>query len=141
MKTINIVLITLLCFVFQAKAQTVEFSYDLDGNMEERKILIVGPQTVKASSVVPETITEELGEQKISIYPNPTKGMFQVEVKLLDTNLKNYLRLYSLSGANILEMKIESEFTNIDISKYPTGAYLMDLYLGDKVSKWKVIKK
>lgn len=141
MKTINIVLLTLLCLVVQTKAQRVEFNYDFDGNMIERKMLVLDPQHVKSTPKVQEEVIAELGEQKITLYPNPTKGMFQIAITLLDTDQKNYFHLYSLSGSRLLEKKISGEYTNIDISKYPTGTYLLDVFLGDKVSRWKVIKQ
>jgi len=127
--------------VIHSQAQTVSFSYDDDGNMKERKLVVVGPTGVKASHKDSVSVSDEIGEQKITIYPNPTRGMFQVAIKIMDNKQKNYFRLYSLSGAYLQEKNITSESTNIDISRYPAGAYLLDVFLGDKVSRWKVIKQ
>ena len=141
-KILNILFIPLLCFIVQAKAQTVGFEYDNDGNMSQRKLLTMPvQQTKKAVAEAPKPVIEEIGEQKISIYPVPTKGLFQVVVTLLDSKQKNYFQLYSLSGARLLEKNLSNEYTDIDISNYPAGTYLLDIFLGDKVSRWKVIKQ
>ena len=140
---IYLLFIIVICFAFQAKAQTVGFTYDNDGNMTQRKIVTVGPSGVKAAhkDTVSAPVTDELGLQKITIYPVPTRGMFQVEVTQLDSKQNNYFCLYSLSGAKLMQQKLTGESTNIDISNYPPTTYLLDVYLGEKVSRWKVIKQ
>ena len=144
MKTkIHLLFFIVLCFTVHAKAQTVNFTYDNDGNMTQRKILTIPPQNAKAAhkDTVSAPVTDQIGLQKITIYPVPTRGMFQVAVTLLDSKQNNYFCLYSLSGAKILQHKITNESTSIDISTYPPATYLLDVYLGDKVSRWKVIKQ
>lgn len=138
-KTIYILFISLLCFF--AHGQTVGFTYDLDGNMTLRKIVTIPPGQVKSSNKDTVSISDEIGEQKVTIYPNPTKGLFQVVVKILDNKQKNYYLLYSLSGTRLQNNNITNESTDINISNYPSGAYLLDIFLGNKVSRWKVIKQ
>lgn len=139
--TIQLIFIALLCLILQVKAQTVNFTYDNDGNMIQRKLIEVGPSGVKADSNDTVSVSEELGEQKVTIYPNPTKGLFQVVTKVLDGKQKNYFLLYSLAGARLQQKEISNRTTDIDISNYPAGAYLLDIFLGNKVSRWKVIKQ
>ena len=137
-KIISILFFTLLYSVANSYAQTVIYTSDLDGNMIHRKVLTVRSATVSDEEKDP--ISDEIGEQKVTIYPNPTRGHFQVELALLDEKLKNYFIIYSLSGTKIQQNKISNVLTDIDISNYPSGTYLLDIFLGDKVSRWKVIK-
>jgi len=137
-KIISILFFTLLYSVANSYAQTVIYTSDLDGNMIHRKVLTVRSATVSDEEKDP--ISDEIGEQKVTIYPNPTRGHFQVELALLDEKLKNYFIIYSLSGTKIKQNKISNVLTDIDISNYPSGTYLLDIFLGDKVSRWKVIK-
>jgi hypothetical protein len=137
-KIIYILFISLLCSF--AHGQTVGFTYDLDGNMTLRQIITI-PSHVKGSSKDTVSVSDEIGEQKVTIYPNPTKGLFQVVVKILDNKQKNYYLLYSLSGTRLQNNNITNESTDINISNYPSGAYLLDIFLGNKVSRWKVIKQ
>jgi hypothetical protein len=140
-KTITILFMTLLCCIVQTKAQTVSFSYDNDGNMTERKLVVVRPSGVKASPKDSVSVTDRIGEQKVTIYPNPTWGIFQVAVTQFDSKQKSYFHLYSLSGTKLQQKNLTGESTDIDISNYPPGTYLLDVFLGDKVSRWKVIKQ
>jgi len=96
-KKITLLCIILFCFVSQGRAQTVGFEYDDDGNMNLRHILTMSKQNTKDIIEAPKPVTEEIGEQKITIYPVPTRGLFQVAVTLLDSKKKNYFSLYSLA--------------------------------------------
>jgi len=140
-KAISILFIIMLCLVTQAKAQTVVFAYDLDGNMTQRNLLVLPKQSAKASIEDQKPVTDEIGDQKITIYPVPTKGLFQIAVTILDSKQKNYFKLYSITGRLLLEKNITNTSTEINISTYPAGTYLLDVFLGDKVSLWKVIKQ
>lgn len=140
-KAITILFITLVCSVVHTTAQTVGFSYDPDGNMTERKQVIVSPSGTKASPKDTVSVSDRIGEQKVIIYPNPTRGLFQVAVTQFDSTKKNYFHLYSLSGAQLQQKNLSGSSTDIDISRYPSGTYLLDVFLGDKISRWKVIKQ
>jgi len=140
-RTITLLYIALVCSVVQTTAQTVGFTYDSDGNMTERKLVVVGRSGVKASPKDTVFVSDKIGEQKVSIYPNPTRGLFQVAVTQFDSTKKNYYRLYSLSGSQLQQKNLSGSSTDIDISSYPSGTYLLDIFLGDKVSRWKIIKQ
>ena len=130
-------------------APPVSFSYDADGNMTSRNVVRLEAPMTKSSSNYPRLQTEEqmqnvltvtLGEQKISIYPNPTSGRITLGVTLLDSEQKNFLRLYDVLGRLQLAVQIQQELTFVEI-KGPAGVYLLDVHLGDHVSKWKIIKE
>jgi len=140
-RTIIILFIALVCSVVHTTAQTVGFSYDLDGNMSERKLVVVRPSGVKASPKDTVSVSDKIGDQKVTVYPNPTRGLFQVAVTQFDSNKKNYFHLYSLTGTKLQQKNLSGSSTDIDISNYPSGTYLLDVFLGDKVSRWKIIKQ
>ena len=64
----------------------------------------------------------ELGEIEISMYPNPTKGVFYVEAK----NMK-IIEISNIVGQEILEINVENEKTNIDLSTQSKGIYLVKI--------------
>lgn len=131
----------LLSYSFIASQTTnVEFNYDADGNMILRKIIVV-PSNIKGNPNQDDVISEEVGQQKIIIYPNPTNGIIKLDISEIDDLLNNYCRIYSLNGTLLLNKKISGSLTEIDLSSYEAGSYLMDIYLGDKISRWKVIKQ
>ncbi len=139
----RIILAAFLClFTIAGWAQTtVKFEYDNDGNVQQRKVLGMSAPKKKPTPETPAPVTDELGAQKILIYPNPSKGEFMLSVQLLNSKETNYYCLYSLNGSVIAKEPISGNSTTVNISEYPKGIYLLDIFLGDKVSRWKVIKQ
>lgn len=141
MNKIYCIIVLLLSYSFIASQTTnVEFNYDADGNMILRKIIVV-PSNIKGNPNQDDVISEEIGQQKIKIYPNPTNGIIKLDISEIDDLLNNYCLIYSLNGTLLLNKKISGSLTEIDLSSYETGSYLMDIHLGDKISRWKVIKQ
>lgn len=141
MNKIYCIIVLLLSYSFIASQTTnVEFNYDADGNMILRKIIVV-PSNIKGNPNQDDVISEEFGQQKIKIYPNPTNGILKLDISEIDDLINNYCRIYSLNGTLLLNKKISGRLTEIDLSSYETGSYLMDIHLGDKISRWKIIKQ
>lgn len=138
-KTIYVLIILLSCFY--TNAQNVSFDYDDDGNMKLRKIIAVGSSSVKANGEQTASVEEKIGDMKIVIYPNPTSGLFQVSISNIDSKQHNYYNIYSMNGSLLIKKEIDSGMTDIDITSFSMGTYLMDIYLGDRTSRWIVIKK
>jgi hypothetical protein len=134
-------LLLLLMFVGTTRGQTVSFDYDADGNMQSRYTV-----TLRSSEMFMEEEEEtaitgiDFFERKITIYPNPTQGRISIEIKPLAPEENNFLRLYDMRGRSIKLQKIESTRTEMDITGNP-GIYLLDIHLGEEVSKWKIIKQ
>lgn len=140
-RTIILLFIALVCSVVHTTAQTVGFTYDSDGNMTERKLVVMSLSGVKVSPKDTVSVSDKIGEQKITVYPNPTQGLFHVAVTQFDSSNKNYFHLYSLTGTKLQQKNLSGSSTDIDISSYPSGTYLLDVFLGDKISRWKIIKQ
>ena len=117
------------------------FEYDDDGNMTSRKTVVM-PQTYSTSKDTeePEVKNDRLGEQTITIRPNPTRGHVALDILPLDLTVENSFSLYDASGRLIETRHINEETTYIEITG-PTGLYLLDIRLGKEVSRWKIIKQ
>ncbi len=140
MKTTIAVIILLVVsnYIF---GQNIAFNYDADGNMESRYIVpLKMAKAAQAEAETTEIPSIELGEQKITIYPNPTQGHISVKIESLDFEKNNFFRLFNASGQIIESRNIESEFTDIDILGI-SGFYFLDIHLGENTSKWKIIKQ
>jgi hypothetical protein len=80
-------------------------------------------------------------EQKVKIYPNPTKGLLKTELSGFDPSLKIGIYVYNSTG-QLLQQKVPATtLETIDFSVYPNGLYIMRIMAGDKVSEWKIIKE
>lgn len=143
MKTLIASVILLLAVSAGVSGQKIAFTYDNDGNMESRYVVPL-KSSVQKQEEKEETATDivsvELAEQKITVYPNPTKGEICVEISPLNQEEENFIRLFDMSGRLLKTVKIASERTYLEISG-TSGAYLLNIHLGKNVSKWKIIKQ
>lgn len=72
-------------------------------------------------------------DQMVSIYPNPSTGIFNFESKY---NIS--FEVYDLVGKKIITQKVNNATTKIDLSNYLTGIYL--LKITNNENKTKIIK-
>jgi hypothetical protein len=120
---------------------TVSYVYDADGNLESRyTVTLRSSEPEEAEPETPKNVSIELDNRKITVYPNPTQGEICVEISLLNSEEENFMRVFDSSGRLLETKKIGSERTNLKISGNP-GFYLLNIHLGDTVSKWKIIKQ
>ena len=75
----------------------------------------------KYSLEIPTDITEDDSSQKeISVYPNPSNGIFQVDVK---NNQNVNITIVNVLGETVLEKKISDTSVTLDLSNAPAGVY------------------
>ncbi|MDA3893511.1 MAG: carbohydrate-binding protein [Salinivirgaceae bacterium] len=82
--------------------------------------LNISSTTQKSATVA---ISDNLEQQKISMYPNPANNMLTVNVGILTG--KSQLSIYSISGALVLSREISSSETTLDISGLDAGMYIV----------------
>ena len=82
---------------------------------------------------------EEESNNEIKIFPNPTKNRFTISHKVGD---EYHLRIYNTNGLIIIDRLVSNPLTEIDLSSYARGLYLVDVVTknGDKW-KGKMIKE
>ncbi|MTK53337.1 T9SS type A sorting domain-containing protein [Paludibacter sp.] len=121
---------------------TIGYTYDSNGNRTSRYIVSVrsGASSFKRDMQQPVAQIAD-GQQTISIYPNPTKGIFAIGITGLDSQAENYYVLYNMQGKQLRYGSITSDRTSIDITWDAVGMYLLDVSLGGNVSKWKIVKQ
>jgi hypothetical protein len=144
MKTLIVsVVLLLMAGVANIYGQNIAFEYDADGNLENRYVVPL-PSLASKNITEEETTTDiveiKASEYKIKIYPNPTKGRLVIEITPLDAEVKNFLRLFSRNGSLIYTQDITTTRTELVIDGN-AGIYLLNIYLGEVVSKWKIIKQ
>jgi hypothetical protein len=144
-KTTNRILLILflLSFLSTGIAQnTVSYAYDNAGNRISRTVLLSSksPHVMK-DSIAPAPIEEQLGDRKILVYPNPTKGALAVEIN--GGNDKDNIRivLFSAQGIQLKNLKVTNGTTAIDMHLYPSGWFILRVFAGDKVTEFKIIKE
>jgi hypothetical protein len=150
MKTLAI--IAMLTIITNTYAQTsICFNYDVSGNRASRMVSSNGcgksiPKTTTKSNTTDSLAnkqlqTASLGEMKITLYPNPTKGQLTIAVSNIPINTHGEIVLCDLSGKLIFTQNTIQANTLLDLSAQSKGIYVLKIWAGDKLGKWKVIKQ
>lgn len=146
-------MVTLICAVTFPNitfAQTkIKYGYDDSGNRKSRNVIFMqstladssGNSPTEKSTPQKQVFTESIGEQKVLIYPNPTRGQLLVEIQGAVEDTKIYLYLYSLSGNLLISKSPASSSIPVDLTGYPVGTYILKVKVGSKTSEWRVVKE
>lgn len=137
-KKMAVLLITAMpCLMF---AQTIRYDYDGAGNRLTRYI-VMSPNRVAKSTSIDEFLSDSLSERNIRIYPNPTQGLLRIRIDQLSEEDICSIRLFSLSGQQILVMPLQATETELNISDQSNGIYILQILLNGEASSWKIIKE
>jgi hypothetical protein len=124
------------------QAQKVGYDYDLAGNRITRKVVSLdNPNYAKQHVETPAPVEELLGERKITVYPNPTRGSLAVEITGGDSKEQMTLSVFSSQGVQLQNIKATAITTPVNMSAYPSGWYILRLQVGDKMTEFKIIKQ
>lgn len=150
MKKISILTIILLATCTMSFAQ-VFYEYDATGNRTSRTIVLKksgklqpsGQENLlkeeeQASLSHEETLQEG---QKITIYPNPTKGLLKIDISNVAPGTGLSIKVFDISGKMVAQQDNPGLPAEVDLSSRPTGVYVLRLFVGDRVSEWKVVRE
>ena len=143
-----IFVIACLCNIQSLKSQNFSIAYDANGNRTSRFISLKSTNAYSTDQSDPknsvnrnEVFTDDLGEQKVIIYPNPTSGLLKVEITGFDFVLPSSINVYNESGKLLIQKSPAAVSEVIDLSEFPAGLYIMKLDLNGKKSEWKILKE
>ena len=146
-KRINMLMIAaMLCAAVNLKAQnaTVHFNYDANGNRTMRYLTFQkveeNGKSVEAGNEILSSVINLIGASQVNLYPNPTYGMFTVE--LTEIGEKNIqATLSTTTGAIIQQCKLTDLQSIFDLSGQPSGVYLLRLSTEKETHVWKIVKQ
>jgi hypothetical protein len=122
---------------------TYQLKYDYAGNRTSRAVIDLKSATISADTIAAKQAEKPLedliGDQKIKIYPNPTKGLLQVQIPQTD-EIPATLQVFTLRGVLLHKANVVDEITEIDLSGQLAGMYILKILIGDQSSDWKIIK-
>ena len=120
-------IVLLLClFSVFVYADRIQYSYDASGNRTQSHIInIRGGGTDDSQDTVRNTLREQLGGHRISVYPNPTEGQFSVEIARIETVESASITIYSMTGGIVYQTDKPEARNDIDLTSCPDGMYLM----------------
>jgi hypothetical protein len=107
---------------------------------------IQGDNGLQARSSATEYISEpeidiNITSGKIKIYPNPSNGLFKIDLTEEELDF-NYVSIHNLLGISVYSSSIVSnEINQIDLSNLPSGYYIAKITNKDKSIQIKLVKK
>uniref|UniRef100_UPI003217CB69 PKD domain-containing protein n=1 Tax=uncultured Draconibacterium sp. TaxID=1573823 RepID=UPI003217CB69 len=82
----------------------------------------------------------EIGTQsEVRVYPNPTSDYINISLEMVEPD--DSYTIFNLSGAMLVQNQITSSLTQVDLSSYPSGIYLVRVNNNGQVMNKKIIKK
>ena len=86
-------------------------------------------------------IKDESG--KVRVYPNPSNGIFQVEITSNQSENTNRIEIYNVFGERIYQSIINSNSSEINLSGKPMGVYFYRVLtnMGSLVGEGKLVKE
>lgn len=122
--------------------QRINYTYDEAGNRTKREIVLSSTRSVSENEEeASETYEEKLRETKVTIYPNPTKGMLRVDISGVDNFEDARISLYDLNGKLLQQWTNISQSNVIDLSGQTPAMYIMQVTYNGYVSRWKIVKE
>ena len=143
MKKTKLILFGLILFAFTANAQSqkkYEYTYDANGNRTMRVV----KDTIKIKKLNPTAsvpLIDTIGECKITIYPNPTKGDIKVDISNYTSEKKGFIIIVDIQGRVVYHNETLNSSNIIDISSSSAGNYIMNVVFGDMKKQWRIIKE
>lgn len=127
----------------QTSSYYIKYDYDAAGNRIARRYLEVTlPQLRSATAPIDTTGVEaDLNDLKVSIYPNPTKGVIIAGLSIYTPNANITYILYTTDGKKLQQINAESDRTSIDLSNCSPGVYLLKVISNKKELEFKIIKQ
>jgi len=96
----------------------------------------VNTDTVMLIVSTPTAIQENKGENNsISIYPNPTNGVFSIESQEKISSIE----IVNLLGEKVYTELVSASQTTIDLSKEPNGVYFLQLTTDKGIARKKIV--
>ena len=86
----------------------------------------------------PQVGVEEISPSKASIYPNPTSGLFHLQLK--DVNTSVQVIITNMTGQVIYSSLLDMQETLIDLSDRPAGVYMVHISGGTFNEQMKIVK-
>ena len=124
-------------------AQRIKYTYDNAGNRltRQKEIVIQTRGALSDDEGEPSTYEEKLSETKVTIYPNPTRGILKIDISGVEKFENARISLYDLTGTLLQQWGSISQSNMVDISDRTPGMYIMQIVYNGNTSSWKIVKE
>ena len=100
-----------------------------------------GTATNDAANTTNQNYESMLGDQKITIYPNPTQGNITMEITNLPSESTGMITLTDLTGRQIYQSNTIKSSNNINFTNFANGNYVMKAIINGSSKEWVIVKQ
>ncbi len=134
-------LVAIAPFSYAQNPLPIEISYDAAGNRITRKVLQVSMMAKGGSYSDSTYYIDQMQSVLMKVYPNPTQGKVYIEMQGGGEIGHSNIRMFDSHGRLIHEQEGNGNAVELDLSTYPTGHYIIDLFVNEEHTTWKIVKK
>ncbi len=124
----------------QTPSYYIKYDYDAAGNRIARRCLEVTLRSATAPMDSSE-VEADLNDLKVTIYPNPTKGVIVAGLSAFSPNALISFMLFTTDGRKLQQLNAQSDRTSIDLSNLSPGVYFLKVVANKKELEFKIIKQ
>ena len=138
---------TLVCALLSSSAfadHVVQFTYDQAGNRIGRAIVLPAASSALRDAAPNDSttavFTDTFAEMTLNVYPNPTHGNLKIELAGLPDEDTYGFVIVNMSGDVIVQNDKAVNPSEIELSPFPTGVYILKLFYKEIMKDYKIIK-
>ena len=127
----SVIFAILFAGTFSAYSQNsgIKYDYDASGNRIKRS-------PISQTSII--EVEKENDSFKLKIFPNPTSGLFNINITGIETKFQ--VEIFNMVGSSILKREYSEKTVSINISNYPAGVYLLKVTINGVSKHEKIVK-
>ena len=130
---------------YMALAESIKYSYDDSGNRIWRQIVITSRSSDEDSNDIedmcpPECFSEVLSEKDIRLHTDPMNGILKIEIADYDKSDCCSLRIFTVSGQQVLSTYVNSSWTEFDIRSWSKEIHILHISINGNDTFWKIVK-
>jgi len=140
-KSIIYILLIIGCFLKANAQYTIEYVYDNSGNRTSRTIITLPAHSSTPNDTIPPAIGE-IGERKVELFPNPTKGRLMVRISGGKDDETCLFTLFNTSGLQLYQYRKNGQGEQtIEMMQYNPDIYILVINVGKDRLSYKIIKE
>lgn len=136
-----LLLFLLISSIGCAYGQRIRYVYDAAGNQTLRYMISLRSITPEGEEKEENPAHKMLSDYEVTIYPNPTEGHLRIEIRTDATEITGNLSLFTLEGQLITRSPLQIPYTELNLTEYPDGAYILQIQKEEEKNSWKIIKQ
>jgi hypothetical protein len=118
----------------------VIYTYDAAGNRISRYLEVQELKSTNSDMLIRPSSEVNWDRLGVNLFPNPTHGELILEFENYPKKEKITVELYNLAGKQMINQKINSNSSMLNLEPYPIGSYVLRLIVGQEQKTYQIVK-